>query len=130
SLIVLVPTTIQALTEHPGWTETDLSSLRAVTTGSTTVPQPLIDAVTARGVPVLQVYGSTETSPIAVYTRLGGDLGRLGSTRLPGLACEARIIDDAGRELPHGARRSHRARTERAVRILGQCGRHRRGAAP
>jgi fatty-acyl-CoA synthase len=102
SLTVLVPTTIQALIEHPGWPETDVSSLRAVTTGSTQVPQPLVDAVTARGVPVLQVYGSTETSPIAVYTRLGGDLGRPGSTGLPGLACEARIVDDAGREVPHG----------------------------
>jgi fatty-acyl-CoA synthase len=104
SLVVLVPTTIQALIEHPGWAETDVSSLRAVTTGSTQVPQPLIDAVTARGVPVLQVYGSTETSPIAVYTRLGGALGRPGSTGLPGLACEARIVDDAGREVPHGER--------------------------
>jgi fatty-acyl-CoA synthase len=104
SLIVLVPTTIQALIEHPGWPETDVSSLRAVTTGSTQVPQPLIDAVTARGVPVLQVYGSTETSPIAVYTRLGGDLGRPGSTGLPGLACEARIVDNSGREVPHGER--------------------------
>jgi fatty-acyl-CoA synthase len=104
SLVVLVPTTIQALIEHPGWPETDVSSLRAVTTGSTQVPQPLIDAVTARGVPVLQVYGSTETSPIAVYTRLGGDLGRPGSTGLPGLACEARIVDNSGREVPHGER--------------------------
>jgi len=104
SLTVLVPTTIQALIEHPGWAETDLSSLRAVTTGSTQVPQALIDAVTARGVPVLQVYGSTETSPIAVYTRLGGDLGRPGSTGLPGLACEARIVDDAGHDVPHGER--------------------------
>jgi fatty-acyl-CoA synthase len=104
SLTVLVPTTIQALIEHPGWAETDVSSLRALTTGSTQVPQPLIDAVTARGVPVLQVYGSTETSPIAVYTRLGGDLDRPGSTGLPGLACEARIVDDAGRELAHGER--------------------------
>jgi fatty-acyl-CoA synthase len=102
SLIVLVPTTIQALIEHPGWPETDLTCLRALTTGSTQVPQPLIDAVTARGVPVLQVYGSTETSPIAIYTRLGGDLDRPGSTGLPGLACEARIIDDAGREVEHG----------------------------
>jgi fatty-acyl-CoA synthase len=104
SLTVLVPTTIQALIEHPGWAETDVSSLRALTTGSTQVPQPLIDAVTARGVPVLQVYGSTETSPIAVYTRPGGDLDRLGSTGLPGLACEARIVDDAGREVAHGER--------------------------
>jgi fatty-acyl-CoA synthase len=104
SLIVLVPTTIQALIEHPGWAETDVSSLRAVTTGSTQVPQPLIDAVEARGVPVLQVYGSTETSPIAVYTRLGGDIARPGSTGLPGLACEARIVDEAGREVPPGER--------------------------
>jgi len=104
SLIVLVPTTIQALIEHPGWAETDISALRAVTTGSTQVPQPLIDAITARGVPVLQVYGSTETSPIAVYTRLGGDLARPGSTGLPGLACEARVVDNAGREVPHGER--------------------------
>jgi fatty-acyl-CoA synthase len=51
-------------------------------------------------VPVLQVYGSTETCPVAVYTRLGGDLTRAGSTGLPGLCCEAMVIDDAGAELP------------------------------
>ncbi|WP_456672442.1 AMP-binding protein [Bradyrhizobium sp. LM2.9] len=43
----------------------------------------------AWGAPVLQVYGSTETCPIAVYTRLGGDLARKGSSGLPGLCCEA-----------------------------------------
>jgi len=52
---------------------------------------------------VLQVYGSTETCPIAVYTRLGGDLTREGSTGLPGLCCEATVVDDAGNELPPGA---------------------------
>jgi fatty-acyl-CoA synthase len=102
TLTVLVPATIQALIEHPRWRETDLSSLRAVTTGSTQVPQALIDAVTARGVPVLQVYGSTETCPIAVYTRIGGDLSRAGSTGLPGLCCEARVVDDSDSEVPHG----------------------------
>jgi fatty-acyl-CoA synthase len=102
TLTVLVPATIQALLQHPRWTGTDLSSLRAITTGSTVVPQPLVDAVTVRGVPVLQVYGSTETCPIAVYTRLGGDLSRANSTGLPGLYCDARIVDEKGRELPHG----------------------------
>jgi fatty-acyl-CoA synthase len=100
TLIVLVPATMQALIEHPRWHETDLSALRAVTTGSTLVPQPLIDAVTSRGVPVLQVYGSTETCPIAIYTPLSGDLSRGSSTGLPGLHCEARIVDEAGREVP------------------------------
>jgi fatty-acyl-CoA synthase len=102
TLTVLVPATIQAVTDHPAWPATDLASLKAVSTGSTIVPPHLIERFVARGVPVLQVYGSTETCPIAVYTRLGGDLSREGSTGLPGLCCEAAIIDDAGNELPPG----------------------------
>jgi fatty-acyl-CoA synthase len=102
TLTVLVPATIQAITEHPTWQATDLSSLKAISTGSTIVPPHLIERFVARGVPVLQVYGSTETCPIAIYTRLGGDLSREGSTGLPGLCCEAAIIDDAGNELAPG----------------------------
>ncbi len=100
TLTVLVPAIIQAVTDHPDWRATDLSSLKAVSTGSTIVPPHLIERIVARGVPVLQVYGSTETCPVAVYTRLGGDLSRVGSTGLPGLCCEATMIDDAGNELP------------------------------
>jgi len=102
TLTVLVPATIQAVTDHPAWAATDLSSLKAVSTGSTIVPPHLIDRIVARGVPVLQVYGSTETCPVAVYTKLGGDLSRVGSTGLPGLCCEAAVIDDSGNELPPG----------------------------
>jgi fatty-acyl-CoA synthase len=97
-----VPATLQALIAHPRWHETDLASLRAITTGSTVVPLSLIAGVTARGVPVLQVYGSTETCPIAIYTRLGSDLSRGHSTGKPGLYCEARVVDDGGRDVPHG----------------------------
>src|SRR5580698_4544460 len=100
TLTVLVPAIIQAVSDHPRWATIDLSSLKAVSTGSTIVPPHLIDRFVARGVPVLQVYGSTETCPVAVYTRLGGDLSRIGSTGLPGLCCEAVVIDDAGAELP------------------------------
>jgi fatty-acyl-CoA synthase len=100
TLTVLVPATIQAISDHPDWTDTDLSSLKAISTGSQIVPPHLIERFVSRGVPVLQVYGSTETCPVAVYTRLGGDLARAGSTGLPGLCCEAVVIDDAGVELP------------------------------
>jgi fatty-acyl-CoA synthase len=102
TLAVLVPATIQALIEHPGWPATDLTSLRAVTTGSTQVPQRLVDAFVDRGVPVLQIYGATETCPIAVYTRLAGDWRRPGSCGLPGVACEAKVVDAAGRETRPG----------------------------
>ena len=102
TLTVLVPATIQAVTEHPAWAGTNLSSLRAIATGSTIVPPALIDRITARNVPVLQVYGSTETCPIAIYTRLGGDLSRAGSTGLPGLCCEAAIVDGDGNAVAPG----------------------------
>lgn len=102
TLTVLVPATILAVTSHPAWATTDLTSLKAISTGSQIVPQDLIDRVIARGIPVLQVYGSTETCPVAVYTRLGGDLSRDGSTGLPGLWCEAKAIDDNGNEVATG----------------------------
>ena len=90
TLTVLVPSTLAAMIEHADWATTDLTSLRAVTTGSTNVPQPLVDAWEARGVPVLQVYGSTETCPIAIYTR-----HHHRNAARPGPGTEARIA--AGR---------------------------------
>jgi len=102
TLTVMVPAILQAVSEHPAWATADLSSLKAVATGSTIVPPHLIERFVARDVPVLQVYGSTETCPIAVYTRLGGDLSRAASTGLAGLCCEAKVIDQAGEELPAG----------------------------
>jgi fatty-acyl-CoA synthase len=101
TLTVLVPATMQAVIDHPRWAATNLGSLRALTTGSTQVPQDLIDAFTARGTPVIQVYGSTETCPIAVYTRVGGDQ-RAGSTGLPGLVCDARVVDNNRNEVAAG----------------------------
>lgn len=102
TLTVMVPAIIQAVSEHPGWAAADLSSLKAVATGSTIVPPHLIERFVARDVPVLQVYGSTETCPIAIYTRLGGDLSRAGSTGLAGLCCEAKVVDHSGNEVPAG----------------------------
>ncbi len=102
TLVVTVPAVLQAAMQHPLWAETDLSCLKAIATGSTIVPVPLIEAYMQRGVPIVQVYGSTETGPIAVYTRVGGDLSRLASTGLPGLHCEAKVVDHDGREVAHG----------------------------
>jgi fatty-acyl-CoA synthase len=104
TLTVLVPATIQALMDQPGWDAADLSCLRMITTGSTFVPHALIEAVHARGVPVIQVYGSTETSPIAIYLPLEEARRKVGSTGKPALHCQARIVDDGGADVAPGER--------------------------
>lgn len=66
TLTLQVPATMRALTEHPDWANTDLSSLRAVWAGSSVLPASLIEAFHARGIPVCNVYGSTETGPFSI----------------------------------------------------------------
>ncbi len=104
SLVVFVPAVIQALTAHPDWQKTDLSSLRLVCAGSTIIPVPLIEAVHARGVPVTQLYGSTETAPAAIYLRQPDAERKIGSTGKPALHCDCRIVDDDGRDVARGER--------------------------
>ena len=65
--MTVVPTILGALLGTPEWQTADLSSLRMMAIGSTDVPVALIEAVHARGIPVVQVYGATETSPTAIY---------------------------------------------------------------
>ena len=101
--LVLVPATIQAAIDHPDWADTDLSSLRILTTGSSIVPLHLIDAVQARGIPVCQTYGLTETAPVSIYQKPGDGLRKPRSTGKCGLHCEIRIADDDGNQVPVGA---------------------------
>ncbi|SEE95816.1 fatty-acyl-CoA synthase [Rhizobiales bacterium GAS191] len=102
SLTVLVPATLRAILEHKDFADTDLSSLRAVTTGSTIVPEALVEALAERGVRLIQVYGATETGPVSVYERFDLPRDRRDTTGLPGLSVEMRILDDAGHELGAG----------------------------
>ena len=102
TLTVLVPATISAVLAHPLWAETDLSSLRAVTTGSMAVPTGLIEAFHARGVPVIQIYGSTETAPVAVYQRIPDAFDSVGSMGRVGLHTQVRVVDPSGADAGPG----------------------------
>ncbi len=102
TLTCLVPATMQACMQSALWGRIDFTDLRIVLTGSTTVPQPLVEAFRAHGTCVLEMYGATETSPIAIYQRPDSDLNKRGSTGLPGLHCQARVVDADGNELSDG----------------------------
>jgi len=102
TLAVLVPAQLEALMALPRWQSADLSSLRMITTGSTIVSEAFVRKASARGVPVIQVYGSTETCPIASYVRAGDALRKAGSAGLAALHCEVKVMDGDGAERPAG----------------------------
>jgi fatty-acyl-CoA synthase len=93
TLSLLVPATIAAVAAHPQWAHTDLSSLRMLNTGSMVVPDSLIEAFHARGIPVGQVYGSTETAPIAIALRREDAMRKVGSAGKPSPHCEVELVD-------------------------------------
>ena len=100
TMIVLVPAMMQAILDHPDWEAIDFSCLRLMTTGSTTVPRPLLQAFLDRGIPVVQLYGLTESAPIAILQRVEAAWMTAGAAGKPALYCDARIIDGDGNALP------------------------------
>ena len=102
SLTLVVPAVMSALVQHPAWRTTDISCLRAVGAGSSTLPLELIRAFHVRGVPVCNVYGSTETAPVAIVLRREDAMRKEGSTGTAALHCEARIADEQGGDVPRG----------------------------
>ena len=103
TLSLLVPAVMQALVSHPLWAAADLSSLRAVGAGSSDVSLALIEAFHARGVPVQQIYGATETAPIAIGQTREEALAAPGSIGRAALHAEARVVGPDGAPLPPGA---------------------------
>ena len=90
---LLVPATMQAVVSHADWARTDLSSLKMLNAGSMVVPDSLIRAFHARGVPVGQIYGCTETAPIALVLLKEDAIRKLGSTGKAALHCEVKLVD-------------------------------------
>ncbi len=109
STSLLVPAVMAALIEHPAWSTTDLSSLAFVNTGSAIIPRPLIDAFHARGVPVCQVYGATETGPVTLVLRPHEAVQHAGSAGRPALGVDVRLVGgEVQVRAPNVARGYHR----------------------
>jgi len=91
---LLVPAVMRAIVEHPDWAHTDLSSLRYLNSGSQIVPTSLIQAFHDRGVPVCQVYGSTETGPVSVVLRPEDARAHIGCVGRPARGVSLRLGPD------------------------------------
>lgn len=104
TLFLAVPPVSLAMIHHPDWDSTDLSSLRLVAMGSSVVPEAAIRPWLARGVPVTQVYGLSESAPVAICLRREDAERKVGSCGKPAIHCRARVVDDAGRDVAAGER--------------------------
>jgi fatty-acyl-CoA synthase len=106
---LLVPAAMRALALHPRWADADLSSLRFINSGSQIVPRSLIEAFHARGVPVAQVYGATETGPVTLVLRPDEAMAHVGSAGKPALNVQVRLVNgEVQVSAPNLARGYHR----------------------
>jgi fatty-acyl-CoA synthase len=103
SALAITPPQLYTLIDHPDVATTDRSSIRVITyVGSPAAPARLAEAVEVFGPVLLQIYGTTETSPISILApsdhfdpELRRTVGRP--------AAEVRIRDlDDDRDVPPG----------------------------
>jgi fatty-acyl-CoA synthase len=82
----LVPTMMLAMLEHPSFADTDVSAVRSIMLGGTTVPAELAQKVSDLGVDVVLAYGQTEAAMVTATK--------------PGDSAED-VIASCGTPLPH-----------------------------
>jgi fatty-acyl-CoA synthase len=104
----MVPTILGDLLRVSQQRELDLGCFRMLVSGGAAVAPAMIDAVRERwGVPVLQGWGMTETSPLCHLSHPPRDPGPDGETPwraksgrpVPGV--QVRVVDGDGNPLPH-----------------------------
>jgi fatty-acyl-CoA synthase len=95
-----VPTMLVAMLEHPSFASTDLSSVKAICSGGSTVPAALVTSLEQKlGAPFTIVFGQTECSPVAAMTMTTDTIeDKAGTIGLPLPNMETKIVNpDTGK---------------------------------
>ena len=103
--LLAVPTMLVAMLEHAAFETTDLSCVKAICSGGSTVPATLVTGLEQRlGAQFTIVFGQTECSPVASMTRPDDTLADKAGTIGPAMPhVEVKIVDPAtGLTLPLG----------------------------
>jgi long-chain acyl-CoA synthetase len=110
SCLVLAPTMIQMLVEHPRLPTYDLGSLQTIFYGASPISEALLERAVARQprASFFQAYGQTEMSPIVsilrpeFHTEEGRRLGKVRSAGRAAMCVEVKIVSTSNSELPRG----------------------------
>src|SRR6202140_721590 len=98
--MVGVPTMLVAMLEHASFASTDLSSVKAICSGGSTVPAALVALFEQKlGAPFTIVFGQTECSPVAAQTMTNDTIAdKAGTIGLPLPNMETKIVNpDTGK---------------------------------
>jgi long-chain acyl-CoA synthetase len=97
-----VPTMYVALLHAPDRSDYDTSALRLCISGGAALPVEVLRGFEeAFGVPVLEGYGLSETSPVASFNHPGREQ-KPGSIGTPIRDVRMRVVDGEGHEVPEG----------------------------
>tara|TARA_R110002110_G_scaffold205066_1_gene416632 strand:- start:21272 stop:22936 length:1665 start_codon:yes stop_codon:yes gene_type:complete len=108
TITAMVPTILGDLLRASADTDLDMRCFRMLVCGGSSVAPAMINAARDQwGVPVLQGWGMTETSPLCALSHPPRDPGPDGETPwraksgrpVPGV--QVRVVDDEGHPLPH-----------------------------
>ena len=94
-----VPAMFLFMSQHPNFAQTDFSSVRMLVVGGAPCPLPLLKAYAARGVPMQQGYGLTETAPLVSVLSAEFGEAKTGSAGRPPLFSEVKVVDGDGRAI-------------------------------
>jgi fatty-acyl-CoA synthase len=94
-----VPAIYQAMVDHPDFEATDKSTVRMLVCGGAPCPIPLLERYQKLGIAIHQGYGLTETSPSVCFLPPAFAADRIGSSGIPLLFCDVKLIDGDGGEI-------------------------------
>ena len=97
-----VPAPFQFMMQHPEFEKTDLSRLRLAGVGGAPCAEAILKAWLDRGVPLIQGWGMTETSPSATGLDATDAVRKLGSAGKPLLHTEIKVVNPEGKNLADG----------------------------
>jgi fatty-acyl-CoA synthase len=97
-----VPSMFNAMAQVPAFAGADLSSLRRLLCGGAPVPLSTIRTYLDRGIPFLQGYGMTETSPGALFLGAERAADKAGSAGVPSFFTDVRVVRPDGGDVEPG----------------------------
>ena len=100
--LLAVPANFLFMSQVPAFEDATFPTIRNCGVGGSPTPVPLIETWGAKGLPLQQGFGMTETSPLVLALKPEDAAAKIGSAGLPCMHTEAKIVDEDGNLTPVG----------------------------